>query len=214
MGSRLFNQQFNRHSSAFVGTGLKKCRLFPYCPSEMIVTDRGKVAITASEGERLFRTLNSASFTSAYGSWCLLGVLRINLWRLFANFPRIDDELERIRVLILFHQLQIGEALSAFYRIATRKPRLHGFDQIRCNRILPVCGKTVRCFDDLRLREAQIVNEKFCAIQPARMSQTMEVRLPVPNVLIIDSVDHMLAHDVVRLMGIGLMGQEIRRDEV
>src|SRR5215471_1774712 len=44
---------------------------------------------------------------------CLLGFLRIDLRRLFANSRRIDDELERIRVLILFYQLQIGEPLSA-----------------------------------------------------------------------------------------------------
>src|SRR5215470_4474299 len=69
-----------------------------------------------------------------YRSLRLLSVLRINLWSLFTNFPRIDDEFERISVLILFHQLQIGEPPSAFYRIATGKPHLCGFDQIRCHR--------------------------------------------------------------------------------
>jgi hypothetical protein len=52
---------------------------------------------------------------------CLLSALRINLWRLFANLSRIYDELERIGVLILFHQLQIGEPLGTFYRITTGK---------------------------------------------------------------------------------------------
>jgi hypothetical protein len=42
------------------------------------------------------------------GAASLFSALRINLWRLFADFSRIDDELERVRVLILFHQLQIG----------------------------------------------------------------------------------------------------------
>src|SRR5215467_1961691 len=46
------------------------------------------------------------------------------------------------------------------------------------------------------------------------MSQTPKVRLPIPDVLIVNSVDHMLAQDVVRLMGIRLMGQEIRRDKI
>jgi hypothetical protein len=41
-------------------------RFIPVLPIEMIVTDRGKDAITASEGERSLRALNSASFTSAY----------------------------------------------------------------------------------------------------------------------------------------------------
>src|SRR5262249_52695095 len=48
----------------------------------------------------------------------------INLRRLFANFSRIDDEFEGIGVLILFHQLQVGEPLSAFERIAARKTLL------------------------------------------------------------------------------------------
>ena len=56
--------------------------------------------------------------------------------------------------------------------------------------------------------------EKFRPIRPAGMSQSLKVRLPVPDVLIVDSVDHMLAQDVVRLISIGLIGQEIRRSEV
>ena len=35
--------------------------------------------------------------------FCSLGVLHTHLWCLFANFLRIDDELEPIRILILFH---------------------------------------------------------------------------------------------------------------
>src|SRR5215813_1960009 len=124
---------------------------------------------------------------------CLLSVLRINLWCLFANSSRINDEFKRIRVLILLHQLKIDEPLSAFERIASGKLRLCGFDQIRCHCIPSVCGKSVGCFDNLRVGEAQIINEKFCTIQPARMSQSLEVRLPVPDVLIVNSVDDMLA---------------------
>src|SRR6266542_5046168 len=140
-----------------------------------------------------------------YGSLCLLSVLRINLWRLFANFPRIDDEFERIRILILLHQLQIGEPLGALESFSGGELWLSGFDQLLRHCIPAVCGETVGCFDDLSLREAQIVNEKFCAIQPARMSQTLKVRLPAPHVLIVDSVDHMLAQNVVRLIGIELI---------
>jgi hypothetical protein len=36
--------------------------------------------------KRSLRTLNSASFTSAHRSLCLLSLLHTNLWRLFANF--------------------------------------------------------------------------------------------------------------------------------
>src|SRR5215831_3253713 len=71
-----------------------------------------------------------------------------------------------------------------------------------------------RGFDNLRFRKAEIVSEKFRSIFPARMSQTLKVRLPVSDVLIVDSVDHMLAKDVIRLISIGLIGQEIRGDKV
>src|SRR5215471_14200873 len=71
-----------------------------------------------------------------------------------------------------------------------------------------------RAFDNLRFGKAEIVSEKFRSIFPTRMSQALKVRLPVPDVLIVDSVDHMLAKDVIRLISIGLIGQEIGRDEV
>src|SRR4030095_12186947 len=123
-------------------------------------------------------------------------------------------EFERVRVLVLFHELQVGEPLSPFESIAIRKLWLSSFDQIRGHCIFAIGGETVSCFDDLRVGKPKIVNEKFCAIHPAWMSQTLEIRLPVPNVLIIDSVDYMLAQDVIGLMGIGLIGEEIRRNEV
>src|SRR5206468_10384931 len=92
-------------------------------------------------------------------------------------------EFERICVLSLFHQLQIGEPLRALERIAAGKLCLCRFDQLRCHCIPSVCSATVRCFDNLRLRKVQIVNEKFRAIRPAGMSQSLKVCLPVSDVL-------------------------------
>ena len=65
----------------------------------------------------------------------------IDLWRLFTNPAGIDNEFERIRVLILFHQLQIGEPLSAFERTAPGKLWLCRFDQIRCHLYLPSAAR-------------------------------------------------------------------------
>src|SRR5215510_13613931 len=59
-------------------------------------------------------------------------VLRINLRGLFPNSRRIDDEFERISVLILFHQLLIREPLGALERIAAWKLCFCGVDQVRC----------------------------------------------------------------------------------
>jgi hypothetical protein len=68
-------------------------------------------------------------------------LVRINLWRLFANFSRIDNEFEGICVLILLHQLQIREPSGAFERIAVGKLRLRGFDQRCCQLIVSVSRK-------------------------------------------------------------------------
>src|SRR5215467_15199721 len=114
-----------------------------YDPSTIPIPTVNVVAATKVTGvERIRVQTHTHSHSSA----------RIDLRCLFTDFCRIDDEFERICVLILFHQLEIGEALSAFYRIASGKLRLCGFDQIRCNRIPPVCGQAVHCIDDLRLR--------------------------------------------------------------
>src|SRR5215467_3579536 len=144
----------------------------------------------------------------------LFNGLRINLRRLFASLCGIDDEFEWIRVLILFHQLQIREALRTFESFTVRKLWLGRFEQFGCHCIFPVFVKPVRGFDNLRLRETKIVSQKFRPVHTARMSQTLKVRLPVPDILIVDSIDHMLAQDVVRLMGVRLTGQEIWRDEI
>src|SRR5215831_13076205 len=152
--------------------------------------------------------------TSSRRASRLLNALRINLRRLFASLCGIDDEFEWIRVLILFHQFQIREALRTFESFTVRKLWLGRFEQFGCHCIFPVCVKPVFSLDNGRHRESKIVSHKFRAIHPARMSQPLKVRLPVPDILIVDSVDHMLAQDVVWLMHIRLMGQEVRRDEI
>jgi len=62
----------------------------------------------------------------------------IDLRRLLTDFCGIDDEFERIRVLILFHQLQTGEPFSALYRIVAWELDLRRFEQIRGHRVLTV----------------------------------------------------------------------------
>jgi hypothetical protein len=104
----------------------------------------------------------------------LFRVLRINLWCLFANLSRIDDELERICVLILFHQLQIRGPPGAFQTIAIGELHLCGVEEIRRHRVLTVSRKAFRRFDDLCLRETQVIKKEFCAIYPTRMSQTVK----------------------------------------
>jgi len=59
------------------------------------------------------------------------------LGRLFANFPRIDDEFERIRDLILFHQLQISGLLSALRETLLGAEVLTGLKHLPSVRLKP-----------------------------------------------------------------------------
>src|SRR5262245_48643949 len=68
--------------------------------------------------------------SSSLRSSCSFNILDVDLWGLFASLCRIDDEFERVRVLILFHQLQIGQPLGAFQSFAAGKLLLCGFDQL------------------------------------------------------------------------------------
>src|SRR6266498_1694348 len=144
----------------------------------------------------------------------LFSLFRINLWSLLLNLSRIDDELEWIGVLILFHQLEICEALGTFKSLAVGEFWFDRLDQARRHLVLPVRGKTLRCFSDLRVRETQVVSQQVGAIRLAGMSQPIQIRLPVTGVLIVESVYHMLAQEIISLIGIRLIGQKIRRNEV
>src|SRR5215813_8283341 len=53
----------------------------------------------------------------------------IDLRRLLADLCRIDDELERISILILFHQLQVNEPFSTRQRFALGKSFARGLEQ-------------------------------------------------------------------------------------
>src|SRR5262245_11783200 len=66
------------------------------------------------------------------------GRLGVHLRRLLADPRRIDDELERIGVLMFFHQLQIREPLGACESLAVGKPGFRVFDQSRGHLVLPV----------------------------------------------------------------------------
>src|SRR5215472_17953264 len=99
--------------------------------------------MTAEASECGIRQRHRKRTALSRGGSRFLNVLWIDLWRLFANFCRIDDELERIGVLVFFHQLQIGVPLGALQSSAVGELWLSGFDQLRCQCVLAICGETV-----------------------------------------------------------------------
>src|SRR5205085_10776946 len=109
----------------------------------------------------------------------LSSLFRINLWGLLLNFSRIDDELEWIGVLILFHQLEICEALGTLKRLTVGEFWFGRLDQARRHLVLPVRGKTLGCFSDLRVRKLQVISQQVSAIRLSGMSQPIQIRLPV-----------------------------------
>src|SRR5262249_26229910 len=68
--------------------------------------------------------------------------------------------------------------------------------------------------DNFPLREAEIVDQQLRAVCLADMVETLEVCLPVTHVLIVDSVDDMLAQNQKGLEGVGLPGKQVRRNQV
>src|SRR5262249_36278759 len=67
---------------------------------------------------------------------------------------------------------------------------------------------------NLALREAEVVDEQLPPIRRADMVEALQVCFPVAHVLVIDPVDDMLAHNQIGLIGVVLVGKEVRRDQV
>src|SRR5262249_58974893 len=70
--------------------------------------------------------------------------LGVDLRRLLTDLACIDDELERIRVLMLFHQLEIGEPFRRSESAAVRQPCFCSVEQAGCHGVLAIRHETLR----------------------------------------------------------------------
>src|SRR5262249_38884763 len=140
--------------------------------------------------------------------------LGVDLRCLLTDLACIDDELERIRVLMLFHQLEIGEPFRRSESAAVRKPCLYSVEQAGCHGVLAIHHETLRCCGNLPGGEPEIVDEQGAPVRFPRMVQPLQVRLPVAHVLVIQPVDHVLAQEKIRQMRLGLRREQLGRHQV
>jgi hypothetical protein len=68
---------------------------------------------------------------------------RCHLWRLFADLCRVDDEFERVGILVLLHQFEVDEPFRISYRNAAREPISGRFEQRGCKFIFAVSGQAL-----------------------------------------------------------------------
>src|SRR5580704_14288633 len=71
--------------------------------------------------------------------WCRLS-LALQPRRLLSNLPGIDDELERIRILILLHELEVDQPLGVSHGGAALKSRSRRLKQRRCEFVFAIAG--------------------------------------------------------------------------
>src|SRR5260370_32271519 len=63
---------------------------------------------------------------------------RTHLRRLFSDLSRVDDEFERVGILVLLHQLEVYKPFGIRYRCAALEPIPGRFKQRGCELVLAV----------------------------------------------------------------------------
>src|SRR2546422_1695876 len=98
---------------------------------------------------------------------------RSHLRRLFPDLSRVDDEFERVGILVLLHQLQVYKPFGIRYGRAALEPISGRFKQRGCEFILAVCGQAFHRLDQLSFRHAEAVNQEFCVVCTGEMFEAL-----------------------------------------
>src|SRR6266446_1012143 len=123
-----------------------------------------------------------------------------HLWRLFSHLPRVNDELERVRILMLFHQFEVDKPFGVSHGSAVLEPASGRFKQRGGQFVFAVGGQALHGPNELFFRQAEVVNQEFCAVGPAEMVEALQVRLPIADVLVVWAVNDVFAQDKVWLI--------------
>ena len=71
-------------------------------------------------------------------------------WRnLLSDLRRIENELERIRVLVLFHEFQVHKTFRLRDRLTTREPAPTGIEQRGCKLPFTIFAEAVDGLEEL-----------------------------------------------------------------
>lgn len=77
-----------------------------------------------------------------------------------------------------------------------------------------ICSLVSASLDQLSFRHAEVVDQEFCVVCTREMFEALQVRLPIADVLIIKTIDHVFAQDKVWLIHVGLVGEQARGNQV
>src|SRR5215813_13248202 len=97
----------------------------------------------------------------------------IDLRRLLADLCRIDDELEGISVLTLFHQFQVDQPPGVCQRFALWKSFRRGPEQVCSQFKLAICHKAIYSTCNLVLRDAEVIDQQLCTVCVAEMVEAL-----------------------------------------
>src|SRR5215471_5708009 len=98
---------------------------------------------------------------------------RRDLRRLFAGLRRVDDEFERVRILMLLHQLEVYEPFRISCGSAGREPISGRFEQRGCEFIFAVRSQAFHCLDKLTFGYAEVVDKKFRLVCAGEMFEAL-----------------------------------------
>src|SRR6516164_1457334 len=101
----------------------------------------------------------------------LLG--RRYLWRLFPDLRGVDDEFERVRILVLLHQLEVHQASRIGDGSTAREPVSGRFEQRGCELIFAVRGQAFHRPDKLSFRHTEIVDKEFRLVCAGEMFEAL-----------------------------------------
>src|SRR5262245_46420233 len=76
-------------------------------------------------------------------------LIRLHLRRLIGDPTRVDDELEWIEVLVLFHEFQVGYSFNLTQRLTSSESALGPVECRRGELILPICNHPLCRLDQL-----------------------------------------------------------------
>src|SRR5262249_29902485 len=136
------------------------------------------------------------------------------LWRLFTNPGGIDDEFERVRVLVLLHQLEVDKPFGVRDGRAGFKPLSRGLKQGSCKLVFAVGDQAFHRLHELTFGDAQIVDQKSRPVGAGQMLESLQVGLPIPYILVVKAIDNVFAQDEIGLIDIRLVFEQTRRNQI
>jgi hypothetical protein len=141
-------------------------------------------------------------------------LFRFHLPYLISNLSRVDDELEWIKFLVLLHQLQVGEPFDLMQGLAFGESAPGPFERSCCQLELPFRDHLLCGLEQLSLRHVKVVDQHGFPVGPAQIINTLEIRLPIADILVIGAIDDVFPHEQKWQVGVGIASEQSWGNEI